>query len=87
MGCPENVRGYLSTLPWVEIRSIKPEQSRLRVSFGVNDSTRVNEKDLRGALGSRYGQGMKILSIEPVRTLEEPGKKSGDKATADKTSR
>lgn len=80
------MRERLSTLPWVEIRSIKPDQSKLRVSFGVNDSTLVNEKDLRQALGSRYGQGMKILSIERAKTEEEPAKPSGDKPGGDKAS-
>lgn len=68
------MRERLSALPWVEIRSIKPDQRKLQVAFGVNDKTMVNEKDLRKALGSRYGQGMKILSIVPVLTDEAPAK-------------
>jgi hypothetical protein len=70
------VRDRLSALPWVEIRSIKPDQPKLRVTFGVNDKTSVNEKDLREALGSRYGQGMKILSITNVEKTEDSSAKS-----------
>jgi hypothetical protein len=63
------VRERLSALPWVEIRSIKPDQSKLRVTFGVNDKGRVNEQDLKSALGSRYGARMKILSIKDAESI------------------
>ncbi len=76
------MRERLSALPWVEIRSIKPDQPKLRVTFGVNDKTRVNEKDLREALGSRYGQGMKILSITAVDRAEDSPVKSSAKSSA-----
>jgi hypothetical protein len=59
------VRDILATLPWVEPDSIKPNGKTRQVKLTVKDRAKFNIEDVRKALGSRYGDGVKVLT-EPT---------------------
>jgi hypothetical protein len=52
----------LITLPWVESDSIKTDGNKRQALFIVKDRAKFNLDELKQALGSRYADGVKVLS-------------------------
>jgi hypothetical protein len=52
----------LITLPWVESDSIKTDGKKRQALFTVKDRAKFNLDELKKALGSRYGDGVKVLT-------------------------
>jgi hypothetical protein len=55
----------LATLPWVEADTIQPDRKARQVKFTVKDRTKFNMDEVTQALGSRYGEGVQVLT-EPT---------------------
>jgi hypothetical protein len=52
----------LITLPWVESESIKTDAKKRQALFTVKSPAKFNLDELKQALGSRYADGVKVLS-------------------------
>jgi hypothetical protein len=59
------VSAALTTLPWVEPDSIKTDAKARQAQFTVKDRTKFNLDEVKKALGSRYSDGVKVLT-EPT---------------------
>jgi hypothetical protein len=59
------VRKALSTLPWVEKASIKPDTTRQRVSFAVKDKKSFNLDEVKEAIEGK-------TSFKVGKVLKEP---------------
>jgi hypothetical protein len=56
------VSAALTTLPWVEPDTIKADGKKRQVKFTVKDRAKFNLDEVKQALGSRYSDGVKVLS-------------------------
>jgi hypothetical protein len=56
------VSTLLRTLPWVEHDTIKADGKTRQARFRITDRAKFNLEELRHALGSRYGEGVKVLA-------------------------
>ena len=52
----------LTTLPWVEPDTIAIDSKKRQVKFTVKDRAKFNMDEVKQALGSRYSDGVKILT-------------------------
>ena len=52
----------LISLPWVDPDSIKTDLKLKQAKFTVKDPAKFNMDEVKRALGSRYGDGVQLLS-------------------------
>lgn len=52
----------LTTLPWVESDTIKPDGKKRQVKFTVKDGAKFDLTEVKRALGPRYDGGVKVLA-------------------------
>jgi hypothetical protein len=48
-------------LPWVDSETIKTDAKKRQARFKVKDRAKLSVDELKQALGSRYGYGVKVL--------------------------
>ena len=56
------MRDALTTLPWVESDSIQADRKTRQVKFTVKSKSAFDLDEVKRALGSRYGGGVKTLA-------------------------
>ena len=56
------MRDALTTLPWVEPKSIAADRKTQQAKFTVKDKKAFNMEELKKALGERYGEGVSVLA-------------------------
>lgn len=56
------MRNALTTLPWVESKSIVTDSKTLQAKFTVSSKSAFNVEEVKRALGDRYADGMTVLT-------------------------